>query len=167
MNIQLVAASSEDWFSIENMMQFYNYDLSEYYPIQFASSGKYSLASKQDYWAKPGVFPFLIKADDELAGFAVIDDEDLAPNTDFSMGYFFISRRFRNLGIGRMVAHQLFSRFPGRWQVYYLRHNKMAAHFWPSAISTAGVSGLQRSSQIIHGEDCVLFQFATAGFEQP
>ncbi len=159
MNVCLTAASAEDTSCIENLMQFYNYDLSEYYPIQLSRSGRFLLQPKQHYLSKPKVFPFLIRVSDELAGFAVIDDEVLESSTDYNMGYFFIARRFRNRGVGRIVTRQLFSRFSGRWEVYYLAENKLAGHFWQSVISEAVTADLVQSTQVIHGEQSVLFQF--------
>lgn len=115
--VSLVAATHEDTARIEAMMQFYNYDLSEWYPVVLSSSGLYKLRPKEDYWRQPGVRPFLIRVDDELAGFAVVDDEVMDPQADHNMGYFFVARRYRGRAVGRCFTQQLFRKFPGRWEI--------------------------------------------------
>lgn len=160
MEIHVTPATTDETTCIENLMQFYNYDLSEHYPIPFSNAGRYPLQPKHDYWAKPKVFPFLIRVGNELAGFAVVDDEVLDAGTEFNLGYFFIARRFRHQGVGHRVAQQLFARFPGRWEIYCLARNSIGGRFWPSVLSDAAISSLVQSPRIIHGEPSILFRFS-------
>jgi predicted acetyltransferase len=147
---------------IENMMQFYNYDLSESYPVDFAATGLYALRPKQPYWSKPGVVPFVIYVDDELAGFAVVDDEVIQPQSQYNMGYFFIARRYRGRGVGKQVANKLFAQFPGTWEVYFYSNNEAASQFWHAIISKSLARDVTSSEQLIDGEPCTLFSFSTA-----
>jgi predicted acetyltransferase len=73
---------------IENMMQLYNYDFSEWYPLKIKSNGFFAINSRTDYWMQPNVRSFIIFANEEIAGFAVIDDEVINADTNFNMGYF-------------------------------------------------------------------------------
>jgi predicted acetyltransferase len=147
--------------SIENMMQFYNYDLSESLPINFAATGLYALRPKQLYWSKPGVVPFIVHVDGELAGFAVVDDEVIQPGSQYNMGYFFIARRYRGRGVGKQVANKLFSLFVGIWEIYFYTNNKTAFRFWNTVMAKASARDVVMSAQKIDGEPCTLFSFST------
>jgi predicted acetyltransferase len=154
-------ALSTELACIENMMQFYNYDLSESLPVDFAETGLYALRPKEQYWSKPGVAPFVIYVDDELAGFAVVDDEVTQPESRYNMGYFFIARRYRGRGVGKQVASRIFAQFPGAWEIYFYSNNKAASRFWNAAIAKPSARDVAVSAQIIDGEPCTLFSFST------
>jgi predicted acetyltransferase len=154
-------ALSSEIICIENMMQFYNYDLSESLPIDFAETGLYKLRPKEQYWSKRGVVPFVIYVDEALAGFAVMDDEVIQPESDYNMGYFFIARRYRGRGVGKQVAIKLFAQFPGAWEIYFYTDNKAASQFWNAVIAKSLAHDVAISAQIIDGEPCTLFSFST------
>lgn len=147
---------------IENMMQFYNYDLSESLDVSLAETGLYALRPKELYWVKPGVIPFVIYFDDALAGFAVVDDEVIQPESRYNMGYFFIARRYRGRGVGIQVANKIFSQFTGAWEIYFYTNNKAASQFWNAVVAKSSVRDVVMSAQIVDGEPCTLFSFSTA-----
>jgi predicted acetyltransferase len=155
-------ALSTELACIENMMQFYNYDLSESLPVDFAETGLYALRPKQQYWSKSGVAPFVIFVDDALAGFAVVDDEVIQPESQYNMGYFFIARRYRGQGVGRLVASKIFAQFTGDWEIYFYSNNKAASQFWNAVMATSSARDVAMSAQIIDGEPCTLFSFSTS-----
>ena len=147
---------------IENLMQFYNYDLSESLPIDFAETGLYKLRPKEQYWSKPGVAALVIYVDGALAGFAVVDDEVIQPESRYNMGYFFIARRYRGRGVGKQAASKIFGQFPGAWEVYFYTNNKAASQFWNAILAKLPARDMAMSAQIIDGEPCTLFSFSTA-----
>jgi predicted acetyltransferase len=155
-------ALSTELTCIENMMQFYNYDLSESLPVDFAETGLYALRPKQQYWSKSGVAPLMIYVDGGLAGFAVVDDEVILPRSQYNMGYFFIARRYRGHGVGKQVAVKLFAQFAGAWEVYFYSNNKAASQFWNAVMATPSARNVAMLSQIIDGEPCTLFSFSTS-----
>ena len=159
--VTLRAADRPQWPVIENLMQFYNYELSAWYPIAFGEDGRYPIASKADYLALPGTQAWLILADGELAGFAVVDDELVDPRRDLNLGYFFVARRFRGRGVGAAAFGGLLARYPGAWELYYLARNAAAAGFWPKAFERAGVREATVSELVLHGETCVMNRFAS------
>ena len=160
--VSVRSALTSDIACIENMMQFYNYDLSESLPVSFAETGLYALRPKAQYWAKPHVAPFVIYVDGELAGFAVVDDEVIEPESRYNMGYFFIARHYRGRGVGKQVASKLFAQFSGAWEVYFYTNNQAASRFWNSVIAESSTRDVATSAQIIDGEPCTLFSFSSA-----
>ena len=93
--VELLEAKGENLQRIENMMQFYMYDFSEWIPLSFNDEGWFSIRSKAEYWAKPSTRAFLIIVNDEVAGFVTVDDEVTHQEANFSIGYFFVGRKFR------------------------------------------------------------------------
>jgi hypothetical protein len=51
----LISATPADLPCIENLMQFYNYDLSQWCEVKFGDDGRYQLQPKAAYWANPTV----------------------------------------------------------------------------------------------------------------
>lgn len=160
--LELRRAAPDDLLRIENLMQFYNYDLSQWTPVPFGDNGLYQLRPKAPYWAQPGVHPFLIHIDQQLAGFAVVDDETQEADTDHNMGYFFLARGYRGRGLATHAAGEVLQRFPGRWEVYHLLVNTPAAEFWPEVIRHHAEGEIQREPRLIHEDPCVLYRFNVA-----
>jgi predicted acetyltransferase len=161
MVVDLIPALAEDFVRIENMMQFYNYDLSEAADIDFAHHGLYQLQPKIDYWGQRVIAAHLIHVDGKLAGFAVVDDEVLMSPSQYNMGYFFVARRHRGRGVGRMVVAKLLAKLIGNWEIYHLKNNQPAQRFWQSCLQTAPVGALVVADHELYGEPCVLYRFQT------
>ena len=159
--VTLRAADRAQWPVIENLLQFYYYELSAWYPIPFAADGRIAIAGKAVYLGLPGTQAWLILADDELAGLAIVDDELIDARNDLNLGYFFVGRRFRGRGVGAAAFGGLLARYPGEWELYYLARNAAAAGFWPKAFERAGVRDVVVSDETLHGQACVLHRFAT------
>lgn len=148
---------------IENLMQFFNYELSAWYPVRLAEHGLYRLRPKAPYWAEPRTRPYLLQVDGEPAGFAVVDGDCLEPERQqFNLGYFFIVRRFRGQGLARQGFAELLRRHPGAWELYYLAHNQFADGFWPRLLPSLGLQGLRREARVVDEEPSVWFRFDTA-----
>ena len=157
--VTLRAADRAQWPAIENLLQFYFYELSEWYPIAFGEDGRFPITSRDDYLAQPGTQAWLILADGELAGFAVVDDELVDPRRDLNLGYFFVARRFRRHGVGAAAFGGLLARYPGAWELYYLARNAAAAGFWTKAFERAGLRDVAVSDVTVQGQPCVMHRF--------
>ena len=70
-NIELHPAQRDELDIIENLMQFYMYDFSEWLPLKLARHGLFSIHPKDDYWRNPATQPFLIRVDGELVDHVV------------------------------------------------------------------------------------------------
>jgi predicted acetyltransferase len=156
---QLVEAKGEDLACIEGLMQFYNYELSQWYPVEFGARGLYAIRSKAEYWARPDVRPYLLKTAQGLAGFAVVDGEVVDPDCQHNLGYFFVGRRYRGQGLAAQAVSALLQRFPGAWEIYHLALNTQARGFWPVALQRAGVRDALASEEDVHGEASVMYRF--------
>ena len=102
------------------------------------------------YWETPGWPALLIWHDGILAGFALVnDDAHSRMPVSHNMAEFFILRKHRGQGIGRLAATFIFSRYPGTWEVAIARKNTAAHHFWRKVIH-----GSKEVNGIYEGDIC-------------
>ena len=136
--IKLIPASLKDHPTIQNMGRFYVYDMSEYLGDedgwQMPEDGLYECIDFKKYWQTENTFPFLIRYENELAGFVIVDKKGSELEIDFNMAQFFILRKFKNKGVGTYVAHEIFNKFEGAWEVMVMPENVGAYKFWKSII---------------------------------
>ncbi len=53
----------------------------------------------------------------------------------FDIAQFFVLRKFKGQGVGKIVLSQVVKAFPGKWQIRVLLENSGALSFWKSAVS--------------------------------
>jgi [ribosomal protein S5]-alanine N-acetyltransferase len=137
-SFELVPATLEDYPTIQNMGRFYVYDMTEYMGDEedwkIPENGLFECIDFKKYWDQPDTFPFILRQNKEIAGFAIIDKKGSDEHVDFNMAHFFILRKFKKKGIGRAVACHCFSRFTGVWEVMVMPKNEGAYNFWKSVI---------------------------------
>lgn len=137
-NIRLIPASLSDYPTIQNMGRFYVYDMTEYMGNEkgweIPENGLFECIDFKKYWEQSDTFPFLIRINNEIAGFVIIDKKGSDSQVDFNVAQFFILRKFKKQGIGRYVAYQCFNQFKGTWEVMVLPQNTGAYTFWKKII---------------------------------
>ena len=118
-------------------MQFYIYDFSEYILCDVEADGLFSpYAQLEDYWQDTTHrFPYIIKKENNYAGFALVRLIGSPPHQHLSIAEFFIMRRYRREGLGRSIAIQLFDLHKGQWEIYQKESNKPARAFWLHTIT--------------------------------
>ena len=136
--VELEAATHADGKLLENLLELYIHDLSAAFPsIELGADGRFGYPKLPLYWSEPERrFPFLIRHDARTAGFALATrgspmSED--PSV-FDVAEFFVLRRFRRSGVGRMAARLLWQRLPGTWIVRVSLGSPGALPFWTSVI---------------------------------
>lgn len=121
---------------IENLMQFYLYDFTQFLDIDVTERGSFApYPGIDEYWImRETRFPYLITYDNKPAGFALIDRLDNNAEADFYLCEFFIMKKYRRSGLGTWASHQLFDRLRGRWKVTQVSTNTPAQAFWRKTI---------------------------------
>jgi predicted acetyltransferase len=157
--IELHAAQRDELETIENLMQFYMYDFSEWLPLKLGEHGLFNIQPKLDYWRTPATRPFLIKVDGELAGFVTVDADTHVPGAELNIGYFFVSRRFRGQGVAKFVVSALLSRFPGQWQIFHIDANLPARRFWATVIPALLQKNFTTHQLAVDGYPCTFYCF--------
>ena len=137
MGLTLLQASNEHKIVIQNLMQFYIYDFSEFIRYDVEDNGLFATyPDLNDYW-KPdnNKFPYIIKKDDKYAGFVLVKFVSSEDRSFFSMAEFYILKRYRKEGIGKAIALRIFELHKGHWEVFQKESNKPAQLFWNKVIS--------------------------------
>ncbi len=145
MKIEILEATKEDFKVVQNLVRFYIYDMSEHVGWNCPKSGLYGGCDDLPHdwgrlpedgkvrWKKGEKgYPFVIRVDGKLAGFALI--KKLSEKPLYDVGEFFVLRKYRGKGVGRYVAHTIFNRFKGDWQVRQMMKNRPAQDFWRKII---------------------------------
>jgi predicted acetyltransferase len=137
-HIEVVPATQDEQSILANLLQLYAHDFSEFHDIELAANGRFEYKPLPLYWSEPQRHPFLVRIDGKLVGFAFVKrgSEVSGDAGVWDMAEFFVIRRFRRRGVGIQIAHQLWRRFRGAWEVRVMDSNLSAFLFWQRAIST-------------------------------
>ncbi|MDO3412166.1 GNAT family N-acetyltransferase [Saccharibacillus sp. CPCC 101409] len=138
MDVELELVPESRKAVIERLLQFYLYDFTLYLNIAVDEEGRFpDYPDLHEFWTLPErKFPFLIRADGEIAGFALVERTDDGRKPSYYMVEFFVLQKFRRGGVGSRAATRLFERFRGRWKVTQLGNNEPAQRFWRNVIGT-------------------------------
>ena len=120
---------------LRNLMELYQHDHAEFEDAEVNEHGLYGYKWLDHYWTEPGRHPFLIRVDGNIAGFALVRDSTNTGDGKNEMAEFFIVKKYRRRGIGRIAAHRIFDTFPGKWSVGQVDRNLPAKGFWQAIIS--------------------------------
>jgi len=154
--IEVVPASSGQQSIIANLLQLYAHDFSEFHNLELDADGRFEYKPLPLYWSDPTRHPFLVKVDGQLAGFVFVKRER---ETVWDVAEFFIARAYRRQGIGMKVAHEVWKRFPGLWQVRVMQLNGAGVNFWQRAITAFTGEEIHPMQVEKDGESWLVFEF--------
>jgi predicted acetyltransferase len=127
----------EEKMILNNLMQFYFYDFSEFVDSDVEDNGLYGgYPYWDDYWISvENRFPYFLKANGKNVGFVLVRFIDSIDIPYFSIAEFFVMKKYRRLGIGKRAAMKVFDMHRGRWEVFQLERNIPAQQFWNNVIT--------------------------------
>ncbi len=136
MEFKLVKVEEKDKNVIYNLMQLYTYELSffedETATFTMLDSGLYVMNKYVErYWQEVNRHPYILKCDNELAGFVLqrFNEENMNEIAEF-----FILNKYRKMGAGTFMANKMFELYKGKWEVRTLIKNEKAQKFWRNTI---------------------------------
>ena len=136
MNFKLLKATNDHKTVIQQLVQLYSYDFSEYTAHDVEENGLFAAyPGLDDYWDGDSKFPYIIKANDKYAGFVLVKSVITEARNYFSIAEFFILKKYRREGAGKAMAMKIFNLHPGQWEVYQMDSNKPAQLFWNKVIA--------------------------------
>ena len=163
--VEVSPAAPEQEPVLANLLELYVHDLSEFFDVELQPNGRFGYPSLSRYWQEPGRFPFLVKVDGQLAGFALVcrgsrinDDPRI-----WDMAEFFIMRGYRRRGIGAALAQEVWRHFPGKWEVRVRESNTTALAFWEAAIKAFTSANAVPVSVEVGGAHRRVFAFTSSG----
>jgi len=135
--IEVIAATAEQAPLLDDLLQLYARDFSEFHNIPLGPNGRFEYKALPLYWSEPCRHPFLLWVDGKLAGFVLVKkgSEVSGNGSVWDMAEFFVLRAHRRRGIGTQMAHEVWRRFSGTWEVRVMQLNVSAQQFWKRAIS--------------------------------
>lgn len=122
---------------LSNLLELYVHDLSEIFPVEIGSDGRFGYETLPLYWAEPATrHAFLIKHGSRVAGFAFATRGSPASDDpeDLDVAEFFVLRGYRRSGVGRQAAMALWDSVPGHWVVRVSEGNRAGLPFWSEVI---------------------------------
>jgi predicted acetyltransferase len=124
------------------LFELYLYDFSEMEHADVDQNGLFqppALPFVASHWQEPDRHAFLLRVAGKPAGFALLcESSPMAESAGRRyLSGFFVLRAYRRRGYGAAMAHELFARFPGPWQVLEVRDNPRAQAFWRRVIGEA------------------------------
>lgn len=146
-DVMAIVVSAAERPVIDNLLQLYLHDFSELARLgspygEVNEDGLFNYKpSLESYWQGSDHVPLMIRADGRIAGFALLNRwSALDRPLDRAVAEFFILRKYRRAGIGTRAAHDLFRRYPGRWEVPVADYNPGALLFWRSVVHSLGAA---------------------------
>ena len=135
MNVIVTEASNTQEPILQNLLQLYTHDFSEFWAGtdkgDLQADGRFANYPLEQYWTNANWSALTIECDGVLAGFAFVNDRvHSGEQVDHNMAEFFILRKHRGRGVGRIAAEMIFSKHPGSWEVAVARKNVAALSFW-------------------------------------
>jgi predicted acetyltransferase len=121
---------------LDRLLQLYKHDFSEFALIgspygEVDDEGYFAYPGLESYWQENGLIPLLIRADDHLAGFVLVNKwSALGLPLDHVVAEFFVMRKYRRARVGTRAALTVFHRYPGQWEVPVASYNLPAQAFW-------------------------------------
>jgi len=164
MHVELAAATADEKPILANLIELYAYDFSEISELQLDSNGRFGYARLPLYWQESNRYPFLIRVNGNLAGFVFVrkGSEVSGDENVWDLTEFFIVRGYRRRHVGTSVAHEVWRKFPGLWEVRVAEKNKVAQDFWDRAITSFMGKAVDASVYDVKGKCWRLFSFNTA-----
>lgn len=147
--VEVVRAELDQRETIANLIQLYTHDFSDYWiglsQGELGEDGRFLPYPHLDsYWTEPDRQALLIRADDKLAGFALVNTfAHSGLPADFSMAEFFVARKYRRLGVGQAAAVEIIRARPGQWDIAVTRRNDPAKPFWRWVAAATAVGGVE------------------------
>jgi predicted acetyltransferase len=135
-SLEIIPASPEQEPILANLLELYAYDFSEFMGLQLDADGRFGYAQLPLYWKEADRYPFLIRVNGHWAGFVFVRRGSQLSGDEkiWDVAEFFIVRGYRRLGIGKQVAHEVWKKLPGTWEVRVIDRNQKAKDFWGRVI---------------------------------
>lgn len=136
MSLVLEPIAREQAATLRNLFELYVYDFSETMPLELQESGRFDLPLDERWWSDADHFPFFLRSNDKLVGFALVrKGSRIGGGSDvMDVAEFFVARGARRRGLGVKAAQRLFENFNASWEIRVRETNVSAASFWAKVV---------------------------------
>jgi len=132
----LIKVSEDQKSILRQLIEFYEYDFSEFNEADINSYGYYGYKYFDHYWTDEDRIAYFVMVNGQYAGFVMVNAHCyiVKEGNVRAISEFFIMRKYRNKGIGKVVAKQIFDTHSGAWEVLQHGNNHISKQFWESVI---------------------------------
>ena len=135
MPVTVDLATADETEALLNLWQLYMKDLAEFRDSEVQADGRYRDDRLRTYLAYEEHWPFLIRSEGGIVGFALVRKSKPAT---YVIGEFFIKSEFRRHGVGGSAVSEILHKFVGNWEIPFQNENSKAAAFWRKTIPELG-----------------------------
>ena len=172
MKVDVLPASEGEREVVANLMSLYLHEFSDVDAAateQIGEGGRFTYHHLFRYWSEPGRYPFLIKGEGQLAGFALVARGDVVEprSPGHTIAEFFILRPHRRKHVGEQAARALFDMFPGEWSVAQHPGNLPAQAFWRAVSRRYTAEDYQETRRTDGNNDAIVQTFTTGRLSPP
>jgi len=150
MKIEIVPVPEEEKTILARLIELYEYDFSEFNNNDVNALGLYGYSYLDYYWTEDRRFPYFIKVDGKLAGFVMVCDFCYVSKDQDTlfMSEFFVMRKYRKLGVGKIAAQEVFNRHKGKWELTLHPNNPAALKFWTRVVEDCVGSNYKKFTDV-------------------
>lgn len=130
--VELLRTSPEQAEIIRNLYQYYAYESSDWEQEDVEVDGRFYVHEEHlvRYWQDPQWSANLILVDGYIAGFLLVESNDLSGLGALELADLFVLKKYRRLGVGSSVALQVLGNGNDAWLVRFYRQDEAAQAFW-------------------------------------
>ncbi len=164
MKVEILPADEADKPIFSNLLQLYLHDFSEFDGGRVSADGRFEYPHLSEYWEESDRYPFLITADGDLGGFALVKRGSTIARDMQAMDVaeFFVVRGRRRRGIGSKAFQQITRMFPGPWVVRVQNGIPGALAFWDQVIAETADGRVEKESVSDGKQDWIVFRFTAS-----
>jgi predicted acetyltransferase len=161
--VEVLPAAADQETILANLLELYAHDFSEFHDVAIGEDGRFGYKFLPLYWSDPDRYPFLVKSDGQLAGLVLVKRGPAVfdGHVVWDMAEFFVLRGHRRRGIGTLIAHEIWRRFLGAWEVRVMQSNVAANYFWARAVATFAGERVDPIYTVEKGGRWALYRFVS------
>jgi predicted acetyltransferase len=149
MALDLRKAQPHDFAALQQMLELYQYEMSDIWPQDTNSEAKYGYDLERHKRGEQ-FHAYVAVEGSQYAGFALVNPAVVTGSEGCWMEQFFILKRFRRSGAGYALAKHVLQCHPGAWEVGQMPANLAAQTFWRHVIKRL-TSGSYTEVQVTEG----------------
>lgn len=131
MDVAIRPVLPEEKETLNNLLEKYNYEFSQYDKIPFGADGLFHYLHLDAYWTETDRAAYFIMAEGALAGFVLINAHPECDRPlEHAVAEFFVAYPYRRAGVGSETMRQIFQRHRGVWHIKYHPANTVSVAFW-------------------------------------
>jgi len=133
MALELRKARPEDFPAVQQMLELYQYELSDIWPQDADTEAKYGYNLERHRQGERFHAHVALEGS-QYAGFALVAPAVVTRKEGKWMEQFFVLRQYRLAGTGRSLALHTLQSHPGPWEVGQMTANTAAQAFWRTIV---------------------------------